>query len=72
MQTSWKPLDEKLHETKIKVLKKEDMEIDEVKKESFQFGRVKTNDVKGEVIKQEKTWLPSLLTLTLGTDKITN
>ena len=62
MQTSWKPLDEELRETK-KVVKKEDMEIDEVKKEGFQFGSVvfKTKDVKGEVIKQEKTWLPFLV-----------
>ena len=73
MQSSWKPLDEELRETKKILKKEEDMAIDEVKKEGFQFGSVvfKTKDVKGEVIKQEKPSLPSLLTLASGIDKIT-
>ena len=74
METSWKPTDEELVEPKIKVPRvEEDMEVDEMKKESFKFGSVvfKTKDVKEEVIKQEKPWLPSLFTLATGTNSLT-
>ena len=56
MQIPRKPSDVKIRETKNKVPKKEnDTEIDEIKKEGFNFGRVvfKTEHVKEEIIKQE-------------------
>ena len=73
MQIPRKPSDVKSHKTKIKVPKKEnDTEIDEIKKDGF--GRVvfKTEHVKEELIKQEMSWPPSLLSLAAGTSAIIN
>ena len=70
MQTPRKPSNDELCETKIKVLKEEqDMKPEAKEEEVFNFGTVvfKTKDVK-----QEKPSLPSLLTLTSGTDQITS
>ena len=70
VETPQNPSNEDLCETKIKVLKEEqDMEVDAKEKKVFNFGSVvfKTKDVK-----QEKPSLPSLLTLTSGTDQITS
>ena len=69
METPWKPSNEDLCETKIKVLKEEqDMEVDAKEEKVFNFGSVvfKTKDVK-----QEKPSLPSLLTLVTGTNSFT-
>ena len=72
MQDSWQPLNKELREAKIKVLKEEYMEADEIKKECFQFGSVvfKTKDAKEEFIKKERQWLPSLLTLATGINSV--
>ena len=70
VDTPWKPSNEDLCETKIKVLKEEqDIEVDAKEEGVFNFGSVvfKTKDVK-----QEKPSLPSLLTLTSGTDQLTS
>ena len=73
LQTLLKPPNEEPDEIKIQVLKEEYMDVDVKKKEGFNFCSVvfKADHVKEELIKQEMSWPPSLLTLATGANSFT-
>ena len=67
--TSWKPPEEEVDENQEEI-----MEVDDNQKEGFNSGNVafRKEHVKEELMNQEMSWPPSLLSLAKGTDDITS